>query len=71
LAGSPIGSNPVWLGTMGNTLFFIAQPASSASAGSAALFKSDGTAAGTTQVAPINGFGVLTYKAGTLFISAA
>ena len=70
LAGSPIGSDPVWLGTMGNTLFFIARPASSASAGSAALFKSDGTAAGTTQVAPINGTGVLTYQAGTLFISA-
>jgi ELWxxDGT repeat protein len=70
LAGSPIGSNPIWLGTTGNTLFFIAQPASSAPAGSAALFKSDGTAAGTTQVAPINGTGVLTYKAGTLFISA-
>jgi ELWxxDGT repeat protein len=70
LAGSPIGSNPVWLGTMGNTLFFIAQPASSTTAGSAALFKSDGTTTGTTQVAPIDGFGVLTYQAGALFISS-
>jgi ELWxxDGT repeat protein len=70
LAGSPIGSNPIWLGTMGNTLFFVAQPASSTPAGSAALFKSDGTSAGTTQIAPINGVGVLTYQAGTLFISA-
>lgn len=69
-AGSPIGSYPIWLGTMGNTLFFIAQTASSTGAGGAALFKSDGTAAGTTQVAPINGVGVLTYQAGTLFIPA-
>ena len=69
-AGSPIGSYPIWLGTMGNTLFFIAQTASSTGAGGAALFKSDGTAAGTTQVAPINRVGVLTYQAGTLFIPA-
>jgi hypothetical protein len=34
----------------GNTLFFIAQPASSIPPGSAARFKSDGTTAGTTQV---------------------
>jgi ELWxxDGT repeat protein len=67
---APIGSYPVWLGTMGNTLFFIAQPASSNSPGSAALFKSDGTASGTTQLSPIDGVGVLTYQAGTLFMSA-
>lgn len=69
-AGSPIGSNPIWLGNMGSTLFFIAQPASSGSVGSAALFRSDGTAAGTTQIAPIDGVGVVTYQAGTLFIPA-
>lgn len=61
LAGSPIGSDPVWLGTMGNTLFFIAQPASSTPAGSAALFKSDGTTAGTTQVAGFTGSDSFTY----------
>ena len=38
-AGSPMGSNPIWLGNMGNTLFFIAQPASSNPVGSAALFR--------------------------------
>jgi ELWxxDGT repeat protein len=70
VAGSPLGSYPVWLGATGNTLFFIAQPASATPAGSAALFKSDGTTAGTTQVAPIDGIGVLTSSAGTLFISA-
>ena len=70
VAVSPIGSNPVWLGTMGNTLFFIAQPASNTGTGNAALFKSDGTAAGTAQVAPIAGVGVITYDAGTPFISA-
>jgi ELWxxDGT repeat protein len=69
-AASPSGSNPIWLGNMGNALFFIAQPASSNPVGSAALFRSDGTAAGTTQIAPIDGVGVLPYQAGTLFISA-
>ena len=64
---APIGSNPTWLGNMGNAVLFIA---SNTPAGSAALFESDGTTAGTTQIAPINGAGVLTYQAGTLFISA-
>jgi hypothetical protein len=52
LASNPLwaGTSSVWLGTMGNTLFFIAQPASSMPPGSVALFKSDGTTAGTTQV---------------------
>lgn len=62
----PVGADPVWLGILGNLVFFIAQPAS----GGAALFKTDGTAAGTMQVAPIAGIGVLTTNAGTLFISA-
>ncbi|MBS0377450.1 MAG: cadherin-like domain-containing protein [Proteobacteria bacterium] len=69
-AGSPIGSDPIWLGNSGNTLFFIAQPASSTPAGSAALFSSDGTTAGTKQLAQIDGVGVLTYQAGPLFLSA-
>jgi ELWxxDGT repeat protein len=69
-AGSPIGSAPVWLGNTGNVLFFIAQPATGTIPATAALFKSDGTTAGTTQVAPIDGFGVQTYQVGTLFISA-
>ena len=63
---TPVGADPVWLGTMGNLVFFTAQPAS----GGAALFKTDGTTAGTLQVAPIDGIGVLTTNAGTLFISA-
>jgi len=49
---TPIGSNPLWLGTMGNLVFFIAQPPSSPIM---ALFKTDGTAAGTSQVAPMAG----------------
>jgi ELWxxDGT repeat protein len=65
-----VGSDPVWLGRMGNLLYFIARPVPSTTTGGAALFKTDGTAAGTTQVAPIDGFGVLAYNAGTLFISA-
>jgi ELWxxDGT repeat protein len=65
LAGSPMGSAPTWLGTMGNTIFFITQ-----SAAGSALYRSDGTAAGTTQVVPIEGTGILTYQAGTLFLSA-
>jgi hypothetical protein len=36
-AASPIGSSPIWLGTMGKTLLFVAQPASGTSAGSATL----------------------------------
>ncbi len=69
-AGSPVGSDPTWLGNMGNTLFFVAKPASINPSGSAALFKSDGTTAGTTQIATIDGVGVLPYQAGTLFFSA-
>jgi hypothetical protein len=34
------------------------------------VFKTDGTAAGTTLVAPIDGFDILPYQAETLFISA-
>jgi ELWxxDGT repeat protein len=55
---------------MGNLIYFIARPVPSTTAGGAALFKTDGTTAGTTQVAPIDGFGILPYRAGTLFISA-
>jgi ELWxxDGT repeat protein len=71
-AASPIGSNPNWLGTMGNTLLFIAQPASSTGAGSATLYSSDGTTAGTIQVAPIGGSVVeaVSYNTGALFLSA-
>src|SRR5579864_22160 len=69
IAAPPIGSSPTWLGSMGNTLFFIARPALDPP-GNAALFKSDGTTVGTIQVAQIDGFGVLTYPAGTLFIAA-
>lgn len=54
-AAAPIGSNPIWLGSMGNTLLFIAQPASSTSAGSPTLYSSDATTLGATQVAPIGG----------------
>src|SRR6476646_10610542 len=50
IAAPPIGSSPTWLGSMGNTLFFIARPALDPS-GNAALFKSAGTTAGTHQVA--------------------
>jgi ELWxxDGT repeat protein len=71
-AASPIGSNPIWLGTMGNTLLFTAQPASSTSYGSATLYGSDGTTAGTTQIAPIGGSVVegVYYNKGALFLSA-
>lgn len=64
---TPIGSNPLWLGTMGNLVFFIAQPPSSPTV---ALFKTDGTTAGTTQVAPMAGINVLVNNVGTVFISA-
>ena len=67
---TPVDSSPVWLGKMGNLIYFIARPVPSTTAGGAALFKTDGTAAGTVQVAPIDGFGVFGYQAGTLFISA-
>src|SRR5450631_2330772 len=67
----PIGANPIFLGTMGNLVYFTAQPKNSPTPGGAALFKTDGTTAGTTQVAPIDGIGVLTsITVGTLFISA-
>lgn len=71
-AASPIGSDPIWLGTMGNTLLFIAQPASSTSAGSATLYSTDGTTAGTTEIAPIGGsvVEVVSYNTGALFLSA-
>jgi ELWxxDGT repeat protein len=71
-AASPIGSDPIWLGTMGETLLFIAQPASSTSAGSPTLYGSDGTTAGTTPVAPIGGSVVeaVSYNTGALFLSA-
>jgi trimeric autotransporter adhesin len=63
---SLVGADPIFLGSMGNFVYFTAQPSN----GGAALFKSDGTAAGTTQVAPIDGIGVLTgSNVGTLFIS--
>jgi ELWxxDGT repeat protein len=67
---TPVGSNPVWLGKMGNLIYFIARPVPSTTAGGSALFKTDGTAAGTTQVASIDGLGISAYQAGTLFISA-
>jgi ELWxxDGT repeat protein len=63
---SLVGADPIFLGSMGNFVYFTAQPGNAG----AALFKSDGTAAGTTQVAPIDGMGVLTGgNIGTLFIS--
>jgi ELWxxDGT repeat protein len=57
---------------MGDTLLFIAQPASSTSAGTATLYSSDGTTAGTTQVAPIGGsvLEAVSYNTGALFLSA-
>jgi ELWxxDGT repeat protein len=64
---APIGSNPLWLGTMGNFVFFAAQPSSSPTM---AIFKTDGTSAGTTQVAPMAGVNILVNNVGTVFISA-
>jgi len=61
---TPVGSDPVWLGKMGNFIYFIARPVPSTTAGGAALFKTDGTTAGTTQVAAIDGVGVLPYDSG-------
>jgi ELWxxDGT repeat protein len=55
---------------MGNTLFFIARPANSTTPGGAALFKTDGTTAGTMLVVPIDGVGVLAPSVGPAFISA-
>jgi len=68
----PIGSSPIWLGTMGNTLLFIAQPASSTSYGSPTLYRSDGTSAGTTEVVALAGSEVeaLSYNTGALFVAA-
>ena len=67
---TPVSSEPVWLGKMGNLIYFIARPVPSTTAGGAALFATDGTTAGTIQIAPIDGIGILAYQAGTLFISA-
>lgn len=71
-AASPIGSDPLWLGKLGNTLLFVGQPASSTGPGSATLYSSDGTTAGTTKVATIGGVTVytVTYNLGTSFLSA-
>lgn len=63
----PIGSNPLWLGAMGNFVYFVAQPPSSPTM---AIFKTDGTTAGTTQVAPMAGINVLVNNVGTVFMSA-
>jgi ELWxxDGT repeat protein len=63
----PIGSNPLWLGTMGSFVYFVAQPPSSPTM---AIFKTDGTTAGTMQVAPMAGINVLVNNVGTVFISA-
>jgi ELWxxDGT repeat protein len=82
LAGSPhlvldinsqytaLDSSPVWLGKLGSSYYFIAHPVPTTAAGGDALFKTDGTAAGTSLVAPIDGLGVLTNQAGPLFIPA-
>jgi ELWxxDGT repeat protein len=66
------GSNPIWLGGFGSTLFFAADDGVIGHE----LWRSDGTAAGTTLVKDINrGSGgsaprVLTDVAGTLFFRA-
>jgi ELWxxDGT repeat protein len=65
-----MGSNPTWLGKLGNSVYFIAKPIPATASGGYALFKTDGTAAGTTQVAPIDGLGILAYPGSTLFIAA-
>src|ERR1700730_5096213 len=82
LAGSPhlmqdinsqytaLDSSPIWLGKMGSLYYFIAHAVPTTFAGGDALFKTDGTAAGTSLVAPIDGLGVLTYQAGPIFIPA-
>ena len=82
LAGSPhlvldinsqytaLDSSPVWLGKLGSSYYFIAHPVPTTAAGGDALFKTDGTATGTSLVAPIDGLGVLTNQAGPLFIPA-
>jgi len=68
---TPIGANPIWLGATGSYVYFTAQPPNASTPGSAALFRTDGTSDGTTQVAPIDGVGVLTSsKVGALFLSA-
>ncbi len=82
LAGSPhlvldinsqytaLDSSPVWLGKLGSSYYFIAHPVPPTAAGGDALFKTDGTAVGTSLVVPIDGLGVLTNQAGPLFIPA-
>lgn len=70
MASTPASSSPVWLGTLGGTQYFIARPVQSASGLTSALYKTDGTTAGTSLVAPIDGAGILTYQAGTLFMGA-
>lgn len=65
-----IDSSPVWLGKMGGSFYFIAHPVPTTAAGGDALFKTDGTAAGTSLVAPIDGPGVMTNQPGPLFVSA-
>jgi ELWxxDGT repeat protein len=63
---TPIGSAPVWLGELGHLVYFIASPA----AGGLALYATDGTTAGTTKIAPMDGLAVLVPDVGPLFISA-
>lgn len=64
----PQSSSPVFLGTMGGYDYFIATPGPGSS--QAALYRTDGTDAGTTQVQTIAGFGILTYQEPALFIAA-
>jgi ELWxxDGT repeat protein len=64
----PQSSFPIFLGTLGGYDYFIATPVPGSS--QSALYKSDGTEAGTTQVQTIAGYGVLTYQEPALFIAA-
>jgi ELWxxDGT repeat protein len=64
----PVGSHPVPLGKLGNELYFIANPLQHAEG--AALYKTDGTTAGTVKVKPLGGFGVLSDQVPVLFIPA-
>ena len=64
----PQSSSPIFLGTLGGYDYFIATPVPGSS--QSALYKSDGTDAGTTQVQTIAGFGVFTYQQPALFIAA-
>src|SRR5690348_819835 len=52
----PVSSNPFPLGKLGNARYFIASPAPSGS--QSALYKTDGTTAGTTLVKSLGGYGV-------------